>query len=108
MEIITNNKPRTLLAYAELSERERADFDYIPEEEHWSPRLFRYRGGVYDTLECVRIVPRARASGWAFGVDADSPLLAWHSIHIDSAFSGVLVRYPDPFADTVVVGFYIC
>lgn len=109
LTVVTNNRPRQLVCFADLSEAERRDLDYIPEEEHYTPRIFRYRGGVYDVNEFVRIVPRARAGALSFvhahTVEEDSPLLAWDGIQTDSFFSAIVLRYaPDTDYEEVIVG----
>lgn len=110
LTIRTNNVPRDVVSYADLTEAEQRDFDYIDAEEHFYPRLFRYRGSVYDSHEFVRIVPRARQRGFEHGADADSPLLAWDGIQTESFSSAIVLRWarnewngePDP--ERVVVG----
>lgn len=101
LTITTNNVPRDLITVADLSEAERTYLDYIPEEEHFSPRIFRYRGEVYDVNEFVRIVPMGSKDPNAFVTRAPegSPLLQWDGIQTDSYFSGVLVRWPLMFPE---------
>lgn len=95
----------TLLSGWELTEEERKELDYVApvdDESAWSEcvdRFFRFRGGIYDTHEFVRIVARKDASGFAHSVDNDSPLLEWEAIQTDSFFSGVAIRYTTPECD---------
>lgn len=96
ISIVTNGKPRGLICLADLSEKERADFGYIGEDDSYSPRLFRYKGEVYDTCEFMR------ADRDMFG-----GLRAWHGYQSDSYFSGVVVRYCDDY-EQVIVGRYNC
>lgn len=105
LTITTNNVPRDLITFADLTEKEREWFDYVDAEEHYSPRFVRYRGEAYDTHEFVAIRPRSQAVGFQHGVDEDSPLLGWHGIQTDSYFSGTLVRYMEDY-ERVVVGRY--
>lgn len=105
MKVTTNNVPRDLVSLAELPAGVAAsEFDYVGEDDAYSPRFFRYRGAWYDVHEFVRIVERSRATGWAHGVDDGSPLLAWDGIATDSLFSATLIRYADRDCDSVIVG----
>src|ERR1700747_1933115 len=82
VRIITNNVPRALLDACELTEAERAKFDYLDwsklESGEDSRSFFRYRGEVYDFSD--------------FGEGAFPPDRRW-VYQSDSFFSGVLVRY---------------
>ena len=76
--IITNGQARDLLALCDLTPSEASDFDYITGEDTYSPRLFRYKGAVYDANEFMR----------ANGESAPShrPFAAWHGA------TGLVVR----------------
>lgn len=108
--IKTNNQARDVLYAWQLTDKERADFDYI--EDINSPdcctSFFRYKGQVYDLGEFVRLVERSKQVGFEHGCDADSPLLKWHGICTESYFSGILVRYADEYCEAVIVGRYYC
>jgi len=105
LTITTNNVPRDLLTFYDLTEKERSDFDYVTEDDQFSLRFFRYRGNAYDSSEFVRIVPRSRQVGWEHGADEDSPLLAWDGIQTDSFFSAIVIRFaPDTDYERVIVG----
>ncbi len=96
-EIITNGQPRNLIALCDLAPAEAADFDYIKGEDVYSPRLFRYKGAVYDSNEFTapsREVPPERPF-----------LAAWDGVQADTYFSGILIRYVDDF-ERVIVGRY--
>lgn len=95
--IITNGQARDLLALCDLTPSEASDFDYITGEDTYSPRLFRYKGAVYDANEFMR----------ANGESAPShrPFAAWHGVQADTYFSGVLIRYVDDF-ERIIVGRY--
>jgi len=43
IKIVTDNKPRELKCFMDLSERERADFDYIKNDDFYSQRFVRYK-----------------------------------------------------------------
>lgn len=104
--IITNNQPRNVLRSHDLTEKERAEFDYLDEEQIEWASFFRYNGQVYDLGEFVSLVERSRQVGFEHGCDEASPLLKWHGIATESYFSGLLVRYADSDCESVIVGRY--
>ena len=80
--IIKSNKHWNNFVYGyELTEKEKSDFDYI--EDLDSHDFIRYRGGVIDPSELMR-VPE---------VQLDNPLKAWQGYSSDSYFSGIVVNY---------------
>ena len=89
MQIITNNQPRNLISWYDLTEKEKADFDYI---EDGAFSGFRYKGQMYDLGEFMHCEQSVNG------------LANWHGISSDSFFSGVLVKLVDD--DSVVVGRY--
>ena len=99
LKIITNNVPRDLMDAWDLTEAERAEFDYL----NWpaidrgedSGTFFRYRGDLYDLGEFMRT-----------GGSAGDPLADWDGYAGDSFFSGVLVRFVED-CERVVVGLYL-
>jgi hypothetical protein len=100
MRIRTNYRKRALLSGWELTERERAELDYIAPPgnlelwgEHFE-RFFRYRGNIYDIQEFSRIIgPGENGGAFAHHVTGGSPLLDWGYIQTDSYFSGIVFRY---------------
>ena len=105
LTITTNNVPRDLLSGFDLTDKERAEFDYIEDMGDAIDRFFRYRGNVYDTQEFVRIeLASKRSNPFCLGVyEEDSPLLNWDGYQSDSYFSGIVLRYCEDY-DRVVVG----
>ena len=93
MRIITNNRPRPLVALCELPAKVQAEFDYIVGDDAYTPRLVQYKGAYYDVYDCQRV---DRELGF-------DQFKGWHGIVSDSFFSGVLFRIAD---DSVVVGRY--
>lgn len=95
MKIITNNRPRPLLGWWDLSDKEKAEFDWLEtEEEQGSAGFFRYTGHTYCLGEFT--VP-------------NSPLfLYWDGVANDSFFSGVLIKHIHSLDDEIVVGRYYC
>lgn len=106
MEITTNNVPRELVALVDVPAEERSDFDYIDEDDAYSPRLFRYKDSWYDSGEFCAITPASEltANPYIHRVSEDSPLLAWHGIQTDSFFSAVVLRYADDQCENIIVG----
>lgn len=96
MEVTTNNIPRPVLHWGDLSAEEQAEFDYTGHDPH-SYSFFRYRGEVYDLGEFTRIPHGIQYAGW----------LGWHCYQSDSYFSGLLVKI-DYSEDMVIVGRYCC
>jgi len=105
LTITTNNVPRDLLYWHELSDAERLELDYIDNGDERGADFFRYRGNIYDTQEFVRIeLASKRTNPFCLGVyEEDSPLLNWHGYQSDSMFSGIVVRYCEDY-ERVVVG----
>ena len=83
MQVITNNHWRNLTYGYELSNRERADFDYIDPEEFDTHDFIRYRGQVLDLSNFMRV----ESHGY---LAAD-----WDGILADSFFSGIVVKLGD-------------
>lgn len=96
--VITNNVPRDVIDAYELSESERAVFDYIDwpaiDSGNGSAQFFRYRGELYDLGEFQR-----------WDNPASPTRTEWDGVRSDSFFSGVLVRYVDD-NERVIVGRY--
>lgn len=68
LDITTNQHVRPLRALLDLPEADRADFDYIEGEDQYAPRLVRYRGSWWDTLDTEQTPDALRAlgfDGWA-------------------------------------------
>ncbi len=86
MKIKTNNQPRTILSWYDLTPAERKGFDYLEEGEG---SFFRYKGWVYDLCEAMVI----------------ENIGQWQGYYSGTAFSGVLVRYASD-CDQVIVGQY--
>lgn len=91
--IKTNNVPRPVIYGYELTEKERREFDYIPDDDIDSHSFIRYKGWVYDLGEFMR-------------VDEDSALAGWHGYSSDSYFSGVVMKYADKSGEAVIMGRY--
>lgn len=95
MQIITNNVPRHLIYGYELTDMERAEFDYYSDDDIVNASFVRYKGQLYDVGEFMR---------WN-GVQ-DSPLAKWDGYMSDSYFSGTLVRFADSSCESVIMARY--
>lgn len=91
LTIITNGRPRDLLAWHDLTPREQRDFDYLDSDERREEAYFvRYCGAVYDLGEFMA---------------APADLAPWDGYAADSFFSGTLVRFVD-HGESVIMGRY--
>lgn len=85
LNIITNNIPRALLDWCDLTESEQAEFDWV--DENNAADFFRYKGHAYCLSEfMVTEIP------------------GWEGIHGESYFSAVLIRFPNNGYDEIIVG----
>jgi hypothetical protein len=98
MKLVCNNVPRDIVHGFELTEKERAEFDYLDSVDDGS--FFRFKGKVYDLGEFMRITPQIaphpQREGWE----------KFHGYSSDSFFSGLLVRYVDSFERVIVATYY--
>lgn len=95
--IKTDHKARPLLWLGDLTAKERAEFDYVPDDD-CSDRFVRYKGWVYDVYDAQHI----HYETW--GVNAE-PFKGWDAIVSDSFFSGVVFKF-DSNGD-VICGTYM-
>lgn len=86
IKIKTNNQPRDILTWYDLTPAEQKEFDYLEEGEG---SFFRYKSCVYDLGNAMRIE----------GV-AD-----WQGCYSETAFSGVLIKLSSD-SEQVIVGSY--
>lgn len=95
MQIICNNQKRPIVYGFELSEKERAAFDYLDNIDE--SIFFRYKRQVYDLGEFSAITrsiaPHPQRQGWDY----------FDGYISDSFFSGVLVKFCQD-SDYVIVG----
>jgi hypothetical protein len=83
MKIITNNQPRPILYYPDLTEEEKAELDYIKEDK--GQLFFRYKGEIYDLGEFSPTNSYFFSNGNPFG--------KWDGYLSDSFFSGIVVKF---------------
>jgi len=98
MKIITNNQFRSLVYGYELTDKQRADFDYIDDID--AHEFFIYRGNVYDPAEFMRC-PQGEPARQELNELAD-----WDGYQSDSYFSGIVIKYSDDM-EQVKIGLYL-
>lgn len=107
MDISSTGEPLELIAYAQLPEDARSDFDYIAGDQVWANRLFLFGGQWYDVNEfdaVRRASEPATANPRLHPVPDDSPLLVWDGVQTDSALSAVVIKYLDDDCGRVIAG----
>ena len=102
LTIISNNQPRDIIYGWQLSEEERAEFDWIDSSDTltWEDvEFFRYKGWMY----CLSDI---------MGIDQNAPaeFQNWDGYVSETFFSGILVRYPredwGDIGEGIIVGTY--
>jgi hypothetical protein len=97
IEIRTNGHHRELQSVNDLPQAVVEEFDYLDEEEHYTPRLVQYRGVWYDVFEMM-----VTHSQYSPGNDT---LRQWDAYDCDTFFSGIVVRFVDDHDyETVQIG----
>ena len=100
LTIRTNNAPRDVVYFWELTTKEQAEFDYLDSEDaQSSASFFRYKGNVYGLNEFMRC-PSSDASNPQM---REAGFHAWDGYSNDSYFSGIVVRYVQD-NERVIVG----
>lgn len=94
----TNNQPRDILYWYDLSEKEKAEFDYINVDNQECAQFVKYKGWIYDLNEFIRVEPEK--------LPHSSPLKGWHGYTSDTFFSGVLVKYASDCERVILGRFY--
>ena len=98
LTIISNHHRRELLYWEDLSNEERAEFDWIDASETGNFEFFRYKGWTYCTADFMR-------------VNGNDALVGWDGYSSVTVFSGVLIRYPVEdgyFVDgEIIIGWYL-
>ena len=97
IEVRTNNVPRWTCNWHELSDAEKAEFDYLDTEQRQDDAtFFRYKGQVWDLGEFVRTEKGGdlRRAGW-IGVSSQS---AFHAVVVKLANDGDQVVVGEVFA----------
>ena len=88
--ITTNNHQRLVIDGNQLTDKERAEFDYIDWENDYT-EFFRYRGNLYHLGDAMR-------------AEGDT-MKGWDGYYGETFWSAVLVRYT-PDMEHVVIGYW--
>lgn len=97
MQIKTNNQPRDLITYDELTVKQQAELGELELEEVESWKGFVFKGQVY-SLDDFTIYPEG----------SEEKALGWDGGMAQSAFHAVVVKIADSDFDSVVVGQVFC
>jgi hypothetical protein len=92
MRVTTNRIPRPIILGYELSDKEKAEFDYIKDDELDCAAFVRYKGYVYDLGNFMRY-------------NHEHNGIMWHGAAGDSYFSGTLLHICED-SDFVIMGYY--
>jgi hypothetical protein len=96
VEFISNRQRRWLINWHDLTEKERAEFDYLDShDKQYDASFVRYKGWVYDLSCFMRTEP-----------DSLWHKAGWHGTQHSTAFSGVLIHLCPDDSDCVVMGQY--
>lgn len=90
MKVVTNNQPRELLHWHDLTKAEQAEAESLLDEQAEESTYFRYKGQVYSLSEFMRLGGQPKE---------------WDGVHNETFWSGVLVRVVE-HGEAVVVGSY--
>ena len=91
--IRTNNQPREMIGWNDLTKREQAEFDYLTDDAERESVLFvRYKNWVYELGQIMR-VPKG----------GDLAREGWHGYTSDTAFSATVFKFVND-CDNVVCG----
>jgi len=100
MTIKTNNHVHSFLYGYELTEKERAEFDYMTDEEIDESTFLRYCKSIYALSDFMRIdppiAPHCQRSGWE----------NWDGYLAYSFSSGVLIRIVEHGESYQIATFY--
>ena len=96
LTIKTNNTPRLIMSWHDLTAIEQAELDYIDPNDGGGS-FFRYKNQAYDLNEFTRI------NDSYMGGDLEG----WDGLQGQSYFSGILIKFSED-GDGVIVGRYYC
>ena len=93
MKIVTNNQPRAMVFGYELTEKQRAEFDYLDDID--VEDFIKYQGMIFHIGDFLRLSD-----------DSEEAKQGWHGVYPLNAFCGVLVKMLDN--EKVVIGKALC
>lgn len=96
--IKTNWQPRDILHWYELTDKERAEFDYIDtEQKQYEAEFMRYRGNCYDLHDMERGLGMS---------EMPQQFKEWDNYISDSFFSGILIKWVDNGERIIAARYY--
>ena len=99
LKIRTNNSPRDVLRWWQLTEAEQKEFDYLDTDNKQMEAEFgRYRGIVYDLHDM---------EGGFSHSKMPEQFKGWHNYQSNSYFSGILIRWSAD-GESVTFATYTC
>ena len=103
LKIKTNNQPRDVLRWHDLTAKECGEFDYIDTDAKRDEAEFvRYKGWVHDLHDMERGL--GCGTSWS---EMPRGFEKWDNYKGDSYFSGILIRWVDE-GERVVCATYFC
>lgn len=98
LRIVTNHRPRDVLRWYDLTDKERAEFDYIDLEwKQDDAEFMRYLGSTYDLHDMERGMG---------GSSMPEQFKGWDDYLSDTFFSGILIRWVDNGERVIAGRFY--
>ena len=93
MIIKCNNKPRQKIYGYQLTDKQKAEFDYINDID--SHDFFVYKGEIYDPYDFMRVCD------WH-----NNPFDGYHGYISESFFSGILIKFCEDSDYIIVASYY--
>lgn len=93
MLIKCNNKPRQKIYGFELTDKQKADFDYIDDVDNGT--FFKYKGEIYDINDFMRVCDLH-----------NNPFNGYHGYISESFFSGILIKLCEDSDYIIVASYY--
>lgn len=94
--VITNGHIRPLVAWVDLPDEVKADFDYLDRSysDAEVPRFVRYLGSWHDMFDAQTIAVAPAHTPYGFNVHPAHPLAGWNGIATTSHWTGTTFRFP--------------
>jgi len=93
LKITTNNQPRDMLSWLDLTDKEKKEFDFDGMED---TSYFRYKGWCY----CL-------ADFMCISDNSPKAMQSWQGYHSDSFFSGIVIKFADKYCEQIIVGRFV-
>ena len=93
-KVKTNNQPRQLRTWSDLSKEEQGEFDWMEPEQQETASFVRYKGWNY-SMDCFCRLD-----------DGHLKAAGWHGYVSNNAFQAVLIKLLPDNSDYVVMGVF--